>query len=77
MYNGDDQRVGQGRGGALTGDLYREASLGSPLRAELMIAGSTDCEKGLHRILLQFQLRIRSEVAQSVMANWQYAPPNK
>ena len=30
-YNGDDQRVGQGSGGALTGELYAGASAGSPL----------------------------------------------
>ncbi len=30
-YNGDDQRVGQGSGGALTGVLYAGASAGSPL----------------------------------------------
>ena len=30
-YNGDDQRVGQGSGGALTGELYVGASAGSPL----------------------------------------------
>ena len=30
-YNGDDQRVGQGSGGALTGELYEGASAGSPL----------------------------------------------
>ncbi len=30
-YNGDDQRVGQDSGGALTGELYAGASAGSPL----------------------------------------------
>ncbi len=30
-YNGDDQRVGQGSGGALTGELFAGASAGSPL----------------------------------------------
>ncbi len=30
-YNGDDQRVGHGSGGALTGELYAGASAGSPL----------------------------------------------
>ncbi len=30
-YNGDDQRVGKGSGGALTGELYVGASAGSPL----------------------------------------------
>ena len=30
-YNGDDQRVGQGSGGALAGELYAGASAGSPL----------------------------------------------